>query len=145
MGPTAVYVHVTSSDLHAGVESKRWHERNTAFFLQRHQRCATRWQLMPFKLYSWATFKHKPSGRGLAIFRRRAKLFTSPEHYATLYQNSILGVDLTYISQQQNTIGRVVSEPPRLRIRRLKPKQQRQLAASLFGSLALTLLSTSTL
>lgn len=61
---------------------------------------------MLFKLYSWATFKHKPSQsvRGLAIFSRRAKLFTSSEHYATLYQNSIRGVDLTYISEQQCTI-----------------------------------------
>lgn len=66
---------------------------------------------MLFQLYSWATFKHKPSGRGLAIFRRRAKLFTSSEHYATLYQNSIRGVDLTYISKQQYTITRLVSEP----------------------------------
>lgn len=39
--------------------------------------------------------------QGLAIFRRRAKLYTSSEHYATLYQNSFRSVDLTYISKQQ--------------------------------------------
>lgn len=34
MGPTAVYVHIASSDLHSGGESKRWHQRSIAFSLQ---------------------------------------------------------------------------------------------------------------